>query len=402
MKSSLRLLTETALLLVGIAIIVLFFRFQPSEQVIETASAPSAAPPPRSFPQEDSSPWPGYTLYATSGTAEIVLLDPEGAVLKTWPIDADRVRLLQNCNLLVVHGSKWGIDQLPWGQMRHIIREYSWDGEVVWEHSLPDAAHHDIRKLPNGNILTVYMEYVPEEVLIRKLGPRYRRAQLRADVVVELSPEGEVVWKWKAYEHLPLTDCGARTCPKWTAKKLDGRDRFDWTHVNTVNVLPPNRWYDEGDQRFRPGNIMIFPRNFWSALIVDRETGEVVWRYHGDYKGGISGGHESYMIPKGVPGAGNILIFDNGRVRNESVVLEVDPVSKELVWIYENGTEFFSRVAGSAQRLPNGNTLVSEDVTGRVFEVSADGEIVWSHHLYKHRINRAHRYPLGYCSFLTE
>ena len=43
----------------------------------------------------------------------------------------------------------------------------------------------------------------------------------------------------------------------------------------------------------------------------------------------------------------------------------------------ENGEDFFSRTRGSIQRLPNGNTLITESDRGYVFEVTPEGETVW-------------------------
>jgi hypothetical protein len=102
------------------------------------------------------------------------------------------------------------------------------------------------------------------------------------------------------------------------------------------------------------------------------------------------------VIPQGLPGAGNIMIFDNGGssgygspspiaqnglgiyARATSRVLEIDPVSLETVWSY-NGPNFFATNISGAQRLANGNTLVTEGPGGRLFEVTADGDIVWEY-----------------------
>ena len=167
--------------------------------------------------------------------------------------------------------------------------------------------------------------------------------------------------------------------------------------MNTVQVLPENKWFKADDQRFKPGNILLAARNMSTIFIIDRQTGEVVWQYSGDYKGGLSGVHEPQMIQPGLPGAGNILIFDNGRKKHvgQSFVLEIEPVNRGLVWKYDVGATFFSRIAGSQQRLPNGNTLISEDDQGRVFEVTPKGEIVWEY-LGHHRSSRARRYPGDY------
>jgi hypothetical protein len=89
------------------------------------------------------------------------------------------------------------------------------------------------------------------------------------------------------------------------------------------------------------------------------------------------------MIEPGLPGAGNILIFDNGigcrSIAHEgcSYILEINPVTKEIVWLYEKSHRFFSANSGVQQRLSNGNTLITSSCGGRVFEVTPSCQIVW-------------------------
>ena len=133
--------------------------------------------------------------------------------------------------------------------------------------------------------------------------------------------------------------------------------------------------------------------------------------------GGLGCPHEPYMIEKGIEGAGNIILFDNGVGSNTmgspgvpargeiSVILEINPLTKSIVWIYQNGKDFFSATQGTQQRLPNGNTFISEDNTGRLFEVKRDGEIVWEYVMpplpgrdsLHGDGTRPHRYPYVYC-----
>jgi hypothetical protein len=131
------------------------------------------------------------------------------------------------------------------------------------------------------------------------------------------------------------------------------------------------------------------------------------------------GAHNAHMIPKGLPGEGNFLVFDNGgvsgygyfgmsnRFRLWSRVVEFNPVSLEIVWEYKfirlswlfprtgQYHRFFSYYIGSAQRLPNGNTLISEGANGRVFEVTNKSEIVWEYvaPTRLQQIYRAYRIP---------
>ena len=343
---------------------------------------------------------PGYTLVPDEGTATVRLLDTEGVTRHTWKVDADRARLLPSCNILVVHGSKWGNKKKKWRALRPVVREYDWNGEIVWEYTASDVAHHDVHRLEDGSTLILKRTVPPESVQYVIKDPTRRLQRIRSDSILRVSPEGEVLWSWHAHEQLDLNVAGTGQFTTYAPKTGPSFPIQDWTHVNTIAPLPDNKWFREGDERFRPGNILVLPRSWSKVLLVDQISKEVVWEYSGDYRGGVMGGHESHMIAEPLPGAGNILMFDNGRGEGghsgESIVLEINPLTKEIVWKYENGTEFFSESKGSVQRLPNGNTLVSLDRKHEVLEITPEGEIVW-HIRNNHVTNRAHRYPIGFC-----
>jgi hypothetical protein len=145
--------------------------------------------------------------------------------------------------------------------------------------------------------------------------------------------------------------------------------------------------------------------------------------------GQIIGQHTAHMIPAGLPGAGNILVFDNGGLagfgsllpglppfwpvnfRDYSRAVEFDPITYEKVWEYTNETDqranggdrkFFSWFISSVQRLPNGNTLIMEGADGRAFEVTREGKTVWEYIMprtyasFPAWVYRAYRYPRSY------
>jgi hypothetical protein len=226
--------------------------------------------------------------------------------------------------------------------------------------------------------------------------------KIRSDELFEITPDGKEVWSWRFHEHLDLNSCGAFQCDELDSVVANGRKPFDWTHVNSVKPLPENQWYTAGDSRFKPGNLLIMARNWSTVLLIDKASGEVVWQYHGTYKGGLQYGHEAFMIPPNLPGAGNILLFDNGVLRQESAILEIEPPTQKVVWSYDKGRAFFSAAAGSVQRLPNGNTLISEDLSGRVFKVTPEKEIVWLYEGSQVRSARATRYPIDACPVLPK
>ena len=181
------------------------------------------------------------------------------------------------------------------------------------------------------------------------------------------------------------------------------RGGFDWLHINSATYVGPNHWFDEGDKRFAPNNVIISSRQASFLAIVGRD-GKIVWRIGPDFSESkelrairqIIGQHHAHIIPKGLPGAGNLLVFDNGGAsgygftnpnapdgsntfaRANSRVLEINPVTLKLVWSYA-GPRFYSSNISGAQRLPNGNTLITEGPNGRLFEVTKEGKIVWEY-----------------------
>jgi hypothetical protein len=349
--------------------------------------------------------WNGYTMVPYEDGL-ILIVDMKGNVVHHWEIGTERARLLENGHVVVMQGSR--------------IVEYDWNGKAVWDFEVPGGPyretgypspgfiHHDLQRLSNGNTIFIIHEEVPGQYKSAIRDPIRRSCQVIGDCFMEVNREKEIVWQWHAHDGLDLNEDS-------TIQAREG-ERFDWTHANTVGVLPENHWYEEGHKEFKPGNVIICSRQLDEIYIIDRETKDVVWRYSGEYLGGISRPHEPFMIEKGLPGAGNILLYDNGtdRVRTErygkaaveeiTVVLEINPVSKQIVWLYQD-EGFYSAIQGTQQRLRNGNTFICESTEGRLFEVTNKGEVVWEYlmppfpgsgdeHGYG---TRPHRYPYDYC-----
>ena len=288
------------------------------------------------------------------------------------------------------------------------IREFGWDQSLVWEvepppEALRAEAHAQMCggilaiRLEDGNTICVHKEPVPWEHMQRIEDPaRRNRADYNADCLREVTPDGEVVWEWKTYEHIDMN------------RYLNIDPSENWTHFNSVQALPENKWYDGGDVRFRPGNLLLSPRTLGFVFIMDNETGEIVWRTDGRVP--LSGQHAPRMIEKGRPGEGNILVLDNGVPPlsyvyqvGKSRVLEIDPVTYEIAWTYEDGYQFFAAFTANAERLPNANTLISESFSSRVFEVTMEGEIVWECVFSPERwgLGTAYRYTYDYCPQLA-
>jgi len=234
--------------------------------------------------------------------------------------------------------------------------------------------------------------------------------QLEDDYLYEVDAAGTVVWEWMANQHIDEMgfSTAARKAIKASAALGGPRQSVDWLHINSMTYVGPNRWFDAGDGRFRPDHVIISSREASFVAIIGRD-GKIVWRMGPDYRetpetkaiGQIIGQHHPHLIPKGLPGAGNLLVFDNGGAagygdptpaapeglnvfsRGSSRVLEIDPVAMKKVWDYSiGGTEsfrFFSHYVSSAQRLMNGNTLITEGADGRIVEITPARDIVWEY-----------------------
>lgn len=348
------------------------------------------------------------------------LIDMSGRVLKTWDregsppkmVDPALVRgrkgvvglQLEDVNPADMKDAAEAVGINPFDKAMHANETFGlvdWNGKTLWSWSGPASVHaalqhHDWARLPDGDMLILSDE-------ARRL-PRFGDREMIDDVVYEVGPAGEVVWSWSAADH--LDELG------FTPSELalvERSPQADYLHVNSMSVLGPNRWEKAGDSRFAPGNIMISSRNANVTLIIDRATGHVVWRIGPDYPrrdplepevtprpvDQISGQHDPHMIPEGLPGAGDILMYDNEgeagyppvalQLLGGSRVLEIDPTTKEIVWEYVGANSgqvdfmVFSPFLGSVQRLPNGNTLIDEGIDGRLFQVTAKGKLVWEY-----------------------
>ena len=312
-----------------------------------------------------------YYLLALDGTIINQWGTLEDQILWAKPIFDPNGDILALTGVTIIDGY---LIPLPYKMAQYDVNGnlfYEWDNFEL-ERSEFAALHHDMVRLENGNTLVICLSIanVPE------ISPK----TLLDDCLIEVDWEGNVVWEWHTFEH--FDEFGFTDEQKQMISDFAG----DWAHANSVSIIPPNT---HSDPAFTPGNIMVSYREINTVVIIDRQTGEIVWTL-GPTNSPMIGQHDAHMINADRPGGGNILLFDNGlragfpRVsRPFSQVLEIDPVTKQVVWRYNavmSGRpqwDFFSPIISGAQRLVNGNTMITEGTKGRLFEVTQDGEIVW-------------------------
>lgn len=293
---------------------------------------------------------PCCRLYNSRSCESASLIRPDGSVVREWAYPQGfswhYAEMLPNGNLVAIAKDK-------------MIIELDAASALVWQHAT--NAHHDFARLANGNTYVVSGRPGTEHPL---LSPN---RTLYLDHVEEVTAAGEVVWTWNAEDH--LQELAALVDLIVPAPEAFG----DWPHINTLEVLPDNPTAAQ-DERFQAGNLLMCGRHIDTVFVVDRETGRVVWAWG---PGELLGPHMPTMLTNG-----NLLIYDNGnnvsrRVRGSTRIVELEPLSGRICWTYESRSNFYSPSRGSAERLPNGNCLIAHSDSGRLFEVTADGDTVW-------------------------
>ena len=300
---------------------------------------------------------PGYTLFSPLNGVATYLIGFRGEVVHQWthPLVAGTyAHLLPNGNLLWAGRLAEGPKNM--GGRGGLIREYDWDGKVVWEHR-HIGQHHDHRRLADGRTVFLAWEVVPEEAARRVPGgiPDTAHADgcMYGDCIYEITSDGKVAWEWHAWRDMELE--------KYPIAPNQHRDEF--AHANAIEPLSD-------------GDYMLSFRRLNSIVVIDRATRRVRWE-HRDDSWGMQ--HDPTQLANG-----NILLFANGvntPTNPFSRVIEFDPKAKKTVWEYRGRPSytFFSPHISGAQRLASGNTLICEGQWGRIFEVTQEGATVWEY-----------------------
>jgi hypothetical protein len=380
----------------------------------------------------DERAFDGYTLLAPKHYTMTYLIDNDGRVVRSWESSYEpgqSAYLLENGHLLRACFVKEV--RLTGGGEGGRIEEYDWDGNLVWEfdYSTDDyVSHHDIEPLPNGNVLVLAVEKKSyQEVIAAGFNPSLLHADvehngyLLPDYIIEVEPTlpagGNIVWEWHVWDHLiqdhdPTKDNYGVVAdhPELAdANGSGGAIRPFWNHMNSID------YNEQLDQ------IILSVRGNSEVWVIDHSTttaeaaahsggnsgqgGDLLYRWGNPatYRAGDASDqmlfdqHDAQWIEPRYPGAGNILIFNNGLGRGYSSVDEIEPPVDENghysrvagaaygpeapVWTYQadSPADLYSEAISGAQRLPNSNTLICDGVHGVLIEVTRNGEVVWKY-----------------------
>jgi hypothetical protein len=373
----------------------------------------------------------GYVLFAPVRSTITYLIDKCGRQVHSWnsaykpSFDA---YLLPDGSLLRAGNSgntRFAVD----GGAGGIIEKIAWDGSVEWTYRLSDTSicqHHDIKPMPNGNVLAVVWDAKRFAVAIDNgRNPAITDTIIWSEKIIEIAPDGNgsatIVWQWSLWDHLVqdfdatklnfgvLKDHPELVNVNYTTS-ANPKKSADWIHANSVDY---NQALDQ---------IIISASMFNEIWIIDHSTtteqaathsggkygkgGDLLYRWGNPitYNRGtdadkiLYGQHNAHWIADGLTDAGKIMIFNNGfrRPGNYSTVdviippiddnghytLESDKsyLPMQPFWRYADTsveTRLTAPTMSSAQRLPNGNTLICSGPVGTFIEITPDNRSIW-------------------------
>ncbi|MGB5404900.1 aryl-sulfate sulfotransferase [Robiginitalea sp.] len=437
----------------------------------------------------------GYVLFEPSTSTFTFLIDKAGNVVHRWDSDLNSMDsyLQPNGHLFRLERDE-NFPTFAAGGQAGRIREYNWDGEIVWDFSYfneKELIHHDIEIMPNGNILAISYDALTaaEAVKAGKNPELTPKAGIWLDKIIEIKPSGptggEIVWEWRMRDHLiqdlnpsmdnfgvvvenprkinvnsQSSEAGQLMSEEQTemvnqmiqmgmttSNATVDNAGADLTHVNAISY---NAAQDQ---------IVISVPGFNEAYVIDHSTttaeaqgssggrwghgGDLLYRWGNPINYGrgtekdrmLFAQHDVKWIPKGYPGEGNLMVFNNdihnpesnfpnmwaameaakmpqvtlsiAQMGNYSAVYEWNPPidteghyllpedgpfgPSEPEWSYTapDTYSFYSAFISGAQRLKNGNTLITEGMRGRFFEVTPEKELVWEYwqpYVYDYRL----------------
>ncbi len=385
----------------------------------------------------------GYNLFAPIQSTDTYLMDNDGTVVHTWAgtySPALSVYLLEDTTLLRTAKPSGG--SFDSGGAGGRVELYDWDGNLAWSYDYSSASyclHHDVEHLPNGNILLIAWELKTqaEAVAAGRDPSLLSDGELWPDHIIEVAPSpasgGTIVWEWHVWDHLvqdhDVTKANYGTVadhPELIDLNYAQNAKADWNHSNSV------AYTSQLDQ------IMLSVRNFSEIWVIDHSTtsaeaaghsggnsgrgGDLLYRWGNPqaYDAGTAADqqlfvqHDAEWIASGLPGAGNILIFNNGKGRSDGSYSTVDEIEPPLeadgsygtavpygpvspTWTYQASptSELYAERISGSQRLLSGNTLICDGPGGRFLEVTSGGSTVWEHDATS-EVFRVERYDPGY------
>ncbi len=396
---------------------------------------PDKAPTTVGLMLNTTNAYPGYTLISPIHSTNTYLINNAGQYVHKWGNTGEPGRssyLMENGHLIRSCAMMSGGPSTGGGEGGR-IEEKDWLGNLVWAIdyiSTNYIQHHDFKVLPNGNVLMLvaekktYADVIAAGFNTNLLDSAViTQGYMLPDCLVEVKPTrpygGTVVWEWHMWDHMIQDHNPGKSNFGVVA------DHPELIDVNGIGAHIPQFWNHVNgiDYNAQLDQIILSVRNNSELFIIDHQLtttqaaghdggrygkgGDILyrWGYAAQYDQGAASPrmlyqqHHTHWIPTNCPGAGHIMIFNNGIGRSpaystvDEIVPPVDSTGNYAIltgaaygptsscWTYAANppTNFYSAEISGAERLPNGNTLICEGVKGNLFEVTSNSAAVWQY-----------------------
>jgi hypothetical protein len=387
------------------------------------SGAPSSAMLAKITVDKAEKTYDGFTLYTATDGSRATLLDMRATVMHRWELpfrqawpraphvkdplpDGQihwfRCHLYANGDLLAIYHAD---GDTPYG---YGLVKVDKDSKLLWAY--PSRVHHDLDLGEDGTIYTLTQQIIDEP----PAGLEFLSLPCLTDSLVVLAPDGQELEAIPLLEafvpspYAPMLD----SVPKHLTLRYPGGDpapsrsqrrtfQNDLLHTNSVKIL--SRALAPRFPSFQSGQVLLSLRNLDALFVLDLPTRRVVWAAQGIWQ--IQ--HDAAFLDNG-----HLLLYDNGGSPRGTRILEYDPLTQAIPWLYaaEKERRFRAHFRGATQRLPNGNTLIVDPDHRRLLEVTPDKELVWESVLSffgsqsasspAHAINDARRYSADELPFL--
>jgi hypothetical protein len=324
---------------------------------------------------------PGLTFVASfyDDANELRLMRSDGSVVRRWPVKFSEIfpdrkhiepedRIPKTDWDTELHGAL----VLPDGSVVFNFEgmglvKLDRCGSVQW--TLPRMTHHSVERSADGAFWVSGMRYVTDKTVLPPIRPPFHE-----DTILKVSKHGKVLEEISLAGLLLKNKLHGLLFVRMPRMDIPFRDL---THLNDIEEL--TRDMASHFPQFAPGDLLISIRELNTIMVVDPTSELVKWYQTGPWMGQ----HDPDFLTNG-----RISVFSNnddgtatGSVLGGSTIFEVDPARgvTRLTYGESSDQRSFTSIRGKHQTFANGNKLITESNAGRVFEVSANGEIVWEY-----------------------
>lgn len=398
----------------------------------------------------NTAPSAGYALFSPGNDTHTYLMDKTtGTIVHTWTskyLPGMAVYLLPNGNLLRAEDLGEDYCGYPGGR----IAVYDSCSNVIWSYAINSSQYqqtHDVYPISETNVLVDVWEKITNKQAAAAGRDTSNNpfGYFWSGMIVELQQSGDTaipVWQWRFWDHLVSDSDSIALLPQRLNVNYLGtpnKGPNDWIHMNAVAYNP------------KLDQIIVSSRNLNEFYIIEHTSSTTISAGHSGGKYGMGGDflyrwgcpsaynmtgpqqlfgqHSPYWLDTCSLTASRIMINNDGFHSGDNCATccptTVNIITAPVIgntgkyvqpqngtpfgptapdWTYTAPDSMRSCFEGSAQLLPNGNTLICSALQTAFYEVNTNQQVVWTYVLNfgEGAPFRVHQYESAYVAPLLK